>query len=424
MTASGSPRLQHLPSFQRFLISQPSIHASLFEDKVFSHDDWRKHRSAAWRHRIEPFVFFRVAIGFFWQLALVVVISVVRDRDQALSSSRLSTPFTMITFALSLLLVFKTNSSYSRWWEGRIIWGQVVNFGRNYARQALMWFPANRPELRAAAIRWAVAAPRVLLAHLREDTDLAAEVDWLLRWSNAPLGAGTALGQLVVAAELSEQLQAEIQKQVGEGGGEGEGEVSEWGALRGVGGGAASSKSARQDDLRESGKLELRHTSRFLMLYVVTSPVLLWPSTGWLTPLVAGVIAFLLLGVENIGVQVEEPFHVLPLYDICRALEANIKELQAAFDGRPGGGPGGDESEQSLQSILAPGRTVAMAQTTESGPYLQCNKPVTPEVVPGVLVTPAEDMEPLTQAASNTTPYHTTPHHTAVEEMVGTLAKL
>lgn len=31
----------------------------------------------------------------------------------------------MITFALSLLLVFKTNSSYSRWWEGRIIWGQV-----------------------------------------------------------------------------------------------------------------------------------------------------------------------------------------------------------------------------------------------------------------------------------------------------------
>lgn len=41
----------------------------------------------------------------------------------------------MVTFAVSLLLVFRTNSSYSRWWEGRIIWGQVVNFARNYSRQ-------------------------------------------------------------------------------------------------------------------------------------------------------------------------------------------------------------------------------------------------------------------------------------------------
>lgn len=34
------------------------------------------------------------------------------------------------------------------------------------------------------------------------------------------------------------------------------------------------------------------------MLYVVTSPLLLWPSAGWFTPLLATIIAFLLLGVS------------------------------------------------------------------------------------------------------------------------------
>ena len=40
-----------------------------------------------------------------------------------------------ITFALSLLIVFKTNSSYSRWWEARIIWGRMFNFARHLTRQ-------------------------------------------------------------------------------------------------------------------------------------------------------------------------------------------------------------------------------------------------------------------------------------------------
>lgn len=46
--------------------------------------------------------------------------------------------------------------------------------------QALMWFPRDRPELRAAAVRWACASPRVLLAHIREGVDVRAEVAGVL----------------------------------------------------------------------------------------------------------------------------------------------------------------------------------------------------------------------------------------------------
>ena len=43
--------------------------------------------------------------------------------------------FNQTSFALSLLLVFRTNSSYSRWEEARKAWGQLANRARDFARQ-------------------------------------------------------------------------------------------------------------------------------------------------------------------------------------------------------------------------------------------------------------------------------------------------
>jgi predicted membrane chloride channel (bestrophin family) len=37
----------------------------------------------------------------------------------------LITPFTITSFALSLLMLFKTNSAYARWWEARTQLGQL-----------------------------------------------------------------------------------------------------------------------------------------------------------------------------------------------------------------------------------------------------------------------------------------------------------
>jgi putative membrane protein len=39
----------------------------------------------------------------------------------------------MLGFVISLLLVFRTNTAYDRWWEGRKIWGSLVNNSRNLA---------------------------------------------------------------------------------------------------------------------------------------------------------------------------------------------------------------------------------------------------------------------------------------------------
>ncbi|QNF33833.1 hypothetical protein HUW51_14295 [Adhaeribacter swui] len=39
----------------------------------------------------------------------------------------------VLGFVISLLLVFRTNTAYDRWWEGRKIWGGLTNSSRNLA---------------------------------------------------------------------------------------------------------------------------------------------------------------------------------------------------------------------------------------------------------------------------------------------------
>ena len=45
-------------------------------------------------------------------------------------------PFNLTSFALSLLLVFRTNTSYARWWDARVTWGAVLSGSRDLIRQA------------------------------------------------------------------------------------------------------------------------------------------------------------------------------------------------------------------------------------------------------------------------------------------------
>ena len=56
-----------------------------------------------------------------------------------------------------------------------------------------------------------------------------------------------------------------------------------------------------------------RHTVRFLVLWLTALPFCCWHELGWATVPVATVLSFLLLGIEEIGVQIEEPMGILAL---------------------------------------------------------------------------------------------------------------
>ena len=83
-----------------------------------------------------------------------------------------------------------------------------------------------------------------------------------------------------------------------------------------------------------------RHTSRFLMAFLLFLPFAMWPAmehswNHWATVPVTDLIAFFLLGIEEIGIQIEEPFSILPLEAFCDgAIAATNDELLAAEENR------------------------------------------------------------------------------------------
>ncbi len=56
--------------------------------------------------------------------------------------------FSLLGIVLSILLVFRTNTAYDRWWEGRKQWGALVNHCRNYAVMLEAILPAKDGETR------------------------------------------------------------------------------------------------------------------------------------------------------------------------------------------------------------------------------------------------------------------------------------
>ena len=76
-----------------------------------------------------------------------------------------------------------------------------------------------------------------------------------------------------------------------------------------------------------------RHTARFLTSFMLGVPLGLWEATGgywnhWVTvPATVG-LAFFLFGIEEIGIQIEEPFSILPLEALCDgAISATMEEM-------------------------------------------------------------------------------------------------
>ena len=77
-----------------------------------------------------------------------------------------------------------------------------------------------------------------------------------------------------------------------------------------------------------------RHASRALVAWLACLPLATAPlhSSDWTLALSTGLTAFLVLGIEDIGMQIEEPFAVLPLHDLALELSQRVA---AVVDGPP-----------------------------------------------------------------------------------------
>lgn len=81
----------------------------------------------------------------------------------------LTTMHTLLGFAISMLLVFRTNTAYERWWEGRRLWGSLVNNSRNLAMKLNALLPVDAKEDRLFFRKMIPAYAKTLHWHLHKE---------------------------------------------------------------------------------------------------------------------------------------------------------------------------------------------------------------------------------------------------------------
>lgn len=221
----------------------------------------------------------------------------------------------LLGFVISMLLVFRTNTSYDRWWEGRKLLGALVNVSRNLSMKikALNLGPEEITFFNYAIPKFAFA----LKEHLRE---------------KRLYGKDSVLIEIKEGAHFPNQVASGI--------------VSRVYGLQ-----AKNLISPQQlmiltEDLNQftnicGGCERIRNTpipysysafiKKFVFFYVITMPFGLVFSLGYYMVPIVPFILYVLTSLELIAEQIENPFGLdandLPVDDICNNIEKHTAEI-------------------------------------------------------------------------------------------------
>jgi putative membrane protein len=242
------------------------------------------------------------------------------------------TTHTLVGLVLGLLLVFRTNASYDRYWEGRRLWGSIINESRNLARGARAYITPAAPDLAWRIGLWVQAFCHVSMNSLRSRSASGDGVDLGPAGALLPAGEvaavlGSAHAPLAAASRVSETL-AEAR---------GRGVISDI---------VLTMLDANTQQLIDYiGGCEriyktplpfvyVVHLRRALILYCFTLPLTVVQFYGWWTVLVTLLASYAFFGIEEIGVEIENPFgndpNDLPLESFCSTIERDVLSLLPA----------------------------------------------------------------------------------------------
>lgn len=232
---------------------------------------------------------------------------------------------TLVGTALGLLLVFRTNASNDRYWEGRRLWGGIVNTCRNLAREAKVLL-ADEPALVRDMVRWTEAFAYACQGHLRGQPGLGppgsklprADVEAVIASDHPPLAVAGRMTQMLDDARrrgLIDTIQfASLNDHL-------------TGLIDLIGG----CERIHRTPLPFPYMVHLR---RALILYCFSLPFGLVREFGWVTILDTLFVAYIFFGIEEIGVEIEDPFgedyNDLPLLVYCNQIEAVLEDFLSA----------------------------------------------------------------------------------------------
>jgi putative membrane protein len=218
---------------------------------------------------------------------------------------------------LGALIGFRTKAAYDRWWEGRIVWGELTNHSRNLCLKAVRL--ADPPaEERRELFALVAGFPVALMRHLREGVTL----------QDVPGFEKDAATPAHVPAELAGRVMGLVARWRAAGRIDGFGQLAldpHAAALMDV---CGKCERIRNTPLPGTFLALLRHGLLFSFLLLPWQ--LVGPLGAWAIG-VQGVIVYFLLGVELTAEEVEQPFAYdpddLPLEQFCDTIRKNAAEI-------------------------------------------------------------------------------------------------
>lgn len=238
-----------------------------------------------------------------------------------------TTPFLLIGVALGIFLGFRNNASYDKFWEGRKLWGALINTARNLSRQACFSIGSAQDDaavqhFRIFFTKRIIAYTHALRCHLRNENPAEEIKPFLspedlakvLESSHRPLAILRQLGQDLAIARtqgwLDEHDYPAMDAQLNE--------------LTNILGGC---ERIRNTPLPFSYSVLIH---RIVAVYCLFLPFGLVETTAILTPVVVMMISYAFFELDAIGDEIENPFGLqpndLPLAAISRIIEIDLLE--------------------------------------------------------------------------------------------------
>jgi len=248
-----------------------------------------------------------VAVGMY-SGAIAYFETALFDESAKSGAASLGIIYTTLGFMISLMLVFRTNSAYDRWWEGRKLWGSLVNSTRNLALQCDQLFRDAPTPRRVRVTELLKSFAPSLMLHLRDQgTPGKHEPLWISQELRTVLHDAAASktkpeGQLLLLIES----------------------LDEWMNICGA------CERIKNTPIPFIYSVFIK---KFVFVYVMLFPWVYTAQLGFKVIPVTMFILYVLASLELIAEEIENPFNGdandLPLEGICSKISESISQVMA-----------------------------------------------------------------------------------------------
>jgi len=264
-----------------------------------------------------------VALGLFSALVCYLMVTVFELHEAEFQPT--TAMHSLLGIVLGLFLVFRTNSAYDRWWEGRKLWGGLVNSTRNFALKvgASIHDPEERRWFSMMIPNFVIAVKESLRkgVHMQE-LEFASDADFKeVEVSKHKSNIISSLmyrrvNDLYVKGKITGDQLINLDK-----------EQKDFIDLMGA------CERIKNTPIPYSYSMYIK---KFIFIYIATLPFAFVTVSGYMTVPIVIVIAYVILSVELIAEEIEEPFgrdiNDLPTDDLCTKIRDNVREILGVRD--------------------------------------------------------------------------------------------